>query len=96
VEYQPAVYVLASKRNGTLYTGVTSDLVKRVHEHRTDVIGGFTKQYGVKRLVYFEFGDDMLAMIAREKQLKRWRRSWKLELIDANNPNWDDLYDDIT
>jgi putative endonuclease len=86
------VYILASKKDGTLYIGVTSLLIKRVGDHKDDVIEGFTKRYGVHRLVYFEeFGDVQMA-IAREKQLKGWNRAWKIKLIEKNNPNWSDLY----
>jgi len=89
------VYIVASKRNGTLYTGVTSDLVKRVYEHKNGLADGFTKKYDVHRLVYFEMHEDMNAAIAREKQIKKWNRAWKLELIEKGNPAWKDLYDDI-
>jgi putative endonuclease len=95
VEKQPCVYILASKRNGTLYIGVTSNLVKRVHEHRTDLADGFTKEYAVHNLVYFERHEEMNAAIAREKQIKKWNRTWKLELIEKNNPEWKDLYESI-
>ena len=93
---QPAVYILASKPNGTLYIGVTSDLPKRVWKHKNDSIDGFTKRYGVHRLVYFELHGDMLSAITREKQLKKWNRAWKLELIEGQNPGWNDLWKDIT
>ena len=89
------VYILASRRHGTLYIGVTSDLAGRVYEHRAGIIPGFTSKFGVHRLVYFEpFGmiDDA---IRREKQLKRWRREWKINLIERNNPGWVDLFDGI-
>ena len=92
---QPAVYILASKRNGTLYIGVTSDLVKRVWEHKSDLVQGFTHRYGVYLLVYFEMHDTMLAAIQREKQLKKWNRSWKLELIEKRNPKWKDLFHEL-
>ncbi len=92
---QPAVYILASKRNGTLYIGVTSDLVQRVWQHKNDVVEGFTKKYGVHRLVYYELHDDMENAIIREKRLKKWNRAWKLRLIEEMNPNWDDLYDSL-
>lgn len=88
---QPAVYVLASKRNGTLYVGVTSDLPKRVWEHQNDQVDGFSKKYRVHQLVYFEMHEDMTQAITREKQLKAWKRSWKLRLIEEQNPSWDDL-----
>ena len=89
---QPTVYILASKRNGTLYVGVTSDLSRRVWEHRNDVIEGFTRHYGVHRLVYYEFHADMASAIIREKRVKKWNRAWKIELIERNNPGWDDLW----
>jgi len=95
VEKLPCVYILASKRNGTLYTGVTSDLVKRVYEHKNGLADGFTKKYRVHHLVYFELHEDMNAAISREKQIKKWNRAWKLELIETNNPEWKDLYEDI-
>ncbi|WP_303905075.1 GIY-YIG nuclease family protein [Thiohalomonas denitrificans] len=92
---QPAVYILASRRNGTLYVGVTSDLVKRVWEHRNNVSEGFTKKYRVHRLVYFELHEDMVGAIVREKRLKKWNRAWKLALIEKGNPEWRDLYSEI-
>jgi putative endonuclease len=92
---QPAVYILASKRNGTLYIGVTRDLQKRAWEHKDDAVEGFTKQYGVHRLVYYELHGDMLSAITREKQMKKWNRVWKLELIEKQNPDWKDLWDAI-
>ncbi len=90
------VYMLASAPHGTLYIGVTSDLIKRVWQHREELGLGFTKTYHVHRLVWYEIHMDMLAAIAREKQLKKWNRSWKIELITKNNPRWRDLYDDFT
>jgi putative endonuclease len=95
VERRPCVYILASKRNGTLYVGVTSNLVKRVYEHRNDLADGFTKKHKVHDLVYFELHEQMSAAITREKQIKKWNRSWKLELIEKNNPEWKDLYESI-
>lgn len=92
---QPAVYVLASKRNGTLYIGVTSDLRKRVWEHKNDLVEGFTKRYRVHHLVYYELHDDMVSAIEREKQMKKWNRAWKLELIEKHNPDWQDLWEGI-
>ena len=89
------VYILASERNGTLYIGVTNDLVRRVFEHREGVAEGFTHRYGVKRLVHFEIFDDIRLAIQREKTLKRWVRAWKLALIEKDNPGWKDLYDAI-
>jgi len=89
------VYILASKRNGTLYTGVTSDLVQRVWQHREGILGGFTKKYGVKRLVYYEVYGDAENAIAGEKRIKKWRRAWKVRMIEKGNPEWKDLYDEI-
>jgi len=89
------VYILASARNGTLYVGVTSDLIKRTYQHRNDLIDGFTRKYGVHMLVYYEQCNDIRAAITREKQIKRWKRSWKIELIEAFSPAWKDLYDQI-
>ena len=92
---QPAVYILAGKRNGTLYTGVTSDLIKRVYAHKNDLVEGFTRKYGVHRLVYFDQCEDMTSAISREKQIKKWNRNWKLRLIEERNPEWRDLYDGL-
>ncbi len=92
---QPVVYILASKPNGTLYIGVTSDLRKRVWEHKNDVVEGFTKRYGVHRLVHYELHADMASAIGREKQMKKWNRKWKLKLIEQHNPDWRDLWDEI-
>jgi putative endonuclease len=89
---QPAVYILASKRNGTLYIGVTSDLVKRIWEHKNNMVSGFTKRHGVHQLVWYELHDSMESAIVREKRLKEWKRTWKLELIESVNPDWQDLY----
>jgi len=89
------VYILASKIGGTLYIGVTNDLVRRIFEHKSDFVDGFTKKYGVKRLVYFEQYDDIENAIRREKRLKQWNRAWKIRLIESVNPNWDDLYPGI-
>ena len=94
-EKLPCVYVLASKRNGTLYVGVTSDLVKRVWEHKDDLVAGFTSKYGVHLLVYYELHEDMLGAITREKQIKKWNRSWKLKLIERDNPEWKDLWAEV-
>jgi putative endonuclease len=91
MDRQPCVYILASDRNGTLYVGVTSDLMGRLHQHRTGTIEGFTSRHGVTKLVRFELFEDMLNAIAREKQLKRWHREWKLNLIEQDNPGWFDL-----
>ncbi|MCH8156521.1 MAG: GIY-YIG nuclease family protein [Nitrospinae bacterium] len=92
---QPAIYIMANKRNGTLYTGVTSNMVKRVYEHKNGVIQGFTKRYGCKRLVYYEIAEDMASAIVREKQIKSGSRKKKLMLIESMNPAWEDLYDEI-
>ena len=95
MEKQPAVYILASHKNGTLYTGVTSNLVKRVWEHKVNLGSHFTKRYHIHDLVYFEQYTDMYHAIEREKNIKKWSRAWKLRLIEKNNPQWRDLYDDI-
>ncbi|WP_423457964.1 GIY-YIG nuclease family protein [Ottowia sp. VDI28] len=92
---QPAIYMLASQRNGTLYIGVTSNLVKRMWEHRNDLGQGFTHQYGVHMLVYYEQHVTMESAITREKQLKKWNRAWKLRVIEEHNPQWRDLWVDI-
>jgi putative endonuclease len=92
---QPTVYILASKKNGTLYVEVTSDLVKRTWEHKNDLVEGFTKQYSVHHLVWYELHERMNSAIEREKNLKEWKRAWKIRLIEENNPNWNDLYDSI-
>ena len=92
---QPSVYILASKRNGTLYIGVTSDLIKRTWEHRNDMVEGFTSRYHVHRLVWYELHESMESAIIREKQMKNWKRKWKMELIENSNPKWLDLYDTI-
>ena len=89
------VYMLASRPRGTLYIGVTGDLVRRVFEHRSSAAPGFTRRYGVSRLVWFEVIDDVRAAIQREKTMKHWLRAWKITLIEQNNPAWRDLYDEI-
>ena len=89
------VYIMASRKGGTLYTGLTADLPRRVWEHRDEVTGGFTAKYGVKRLVWYREYDDITDAIAEEKRIKKWRRAWKIELIEAVNPEWRDLYEDI-
>jgi putative endonuclease len=89
------VYILASKRNGTLYTGVTSDLPRRVWEHKNHLVDGFTKKYDVNRLVYFEAHANPTTAIEREKRLKKWHRKWKLDLIEKSNPDWTDLSDKL-
>jgi len=90
-----AVYILASKRNGTLYVGFTNDLPKRVYEHKHGLVEGFTKKYSVHTLVYYETGGDYDGALQREKQIKEWKRRWKIELIERDNPEWKDLYEDI-
>ncbi len=90
------VYILTSQRNGTLYVGVTSDLVRRVWEHRQNLVEGFTQRYGVHCLVYYEVYDDIRDAIIREKRLKKWDRAWKLRLIEGVNPTWDDLYERLS
>lgn len=92
---QPCVYILASKRNGTLYIGVTSDVVKRVWEHKNDFVESFTKRYSVHTLVWYEAHETMESAITREKALKNWKRAWKLELIEASNPGWRDRYAEV-
>lgn len=90
-ERQPCVYILASKRNGTLYIGVTSDLIARLHQHRIGTVSGFTQEYNVKQLMWFEQHGTMEEAILREKRLKKWNRAWKIRLIEELNPHWDDL-----
>jgi len=92
---QAAVYILTSQKNGTLYIGVTSDLVKRVWEHKNNLVKGFTEKYAVHQLVWYEQHEDMITAIEKEKKLKNWHRKWKLDLIEQSNPKWKDLYDDI-
>jgi putative endonuclease len=89
------VYMLASARYGTLYVGVTSNLMKRVWEHREGIVEGFTKEYGVKQLVWFEAHTDAVSAMTREKQLKKWNRAWKIKLIQQENPYWRDLYEEL-
>lgn len=89
------VYMLASQRHGTLYVGVTKDLVRRVYEHRTDVIPSFTSRHHVHQLVWFEIYDDAITAITREKEIKKWRREWKINLVEQSNPEWVDLYEGI-
>ena len=95
MERQPCVYLLASKQNGTLYTGVTSDLIKRVWEHKNNVVEGFTKQYSLHALVWFELHETMESAIQREKNIKKWKRAWKIKMIEKKNPVWRDLYSDL-
>jgi putative endonuclease len=92
---QFCVYILCNKRNGTLYTGVTSGLRKRIYEHKNNLIDGFTKKYNVHLLVWYESHESAESAITREKQIKEWKRPWKLELIEKNNPAWNDLYESI-
>ncbi len=93
---EPCVYILASRRNGTLYTGVTSNRYDRMAEHKQKLIEGFTTKYAVQRLVYYEMHEDMAAAIVREKRIKEWRRAWKIRPIEQMNPEWVDLFDDAT
>lgn len=95
MEKQYYVYMLASRKNGTLYIGVTSNLIKRVYEHKNNLIKGFTQKYNVHKLVYYEVFDNAYESITREKRMKNWKRQWKIELINKFNPEWKDLYDDI-
>jgi len=90
------VYLLASRKEGTLYLGVTKDLVRRTYQHREKLLPGFTSRYDVRRLVWFEVYDDPTTAIVREKQIKKWRRAWKIDLIETENPEWKDLYPEIT
>lgn len=96
MEKNSYVYILASRRNGTLYIGVTSDLISRVWAHKAGAVSGFTQKYGITRLVYFEHYDAIETAIRREKAMKKWNRTWKLELIERDNPEWRDLWPDIT
>lgn len=95
MEKQPAVYILASGYNGTLYIGVTSNLIQRLWQHKNDLVEGFTEKYRVHSLVYFELHGDMPTAIQREKQLKKWNRQWKIDLIEKTNPTWKDLWEEI-
>ena len=92
---QSYVYILAGRKNGTLYVGVTSDLIKRIYEHKQNIIEGFTKKYRVHLLVYYEMHEDVREAIIREKRIKKWNRSWKLRLIEENNPEWRELYTEL-
>jgi len=89
------VYILASRKDGAIYIGVTNDIVRRVYDHRTKAVPGFTSKYNITRLVWFEIYDDPISEISREKELKKWRRAWKVQLIEAQNPDWNDLYESI-
>lgn len=93
-KYTYYIYILASKKNGTLYIGVTNNLERRMYEHKNGLIKGFTKKYNIKNLVYYEETDDVSIAITREKQLKKWEREWKLKLIEKENPGWEDLSKD--
>ena len=95
MDKQPAVYILSSDERGTLYAGVTGNLKLRVWEHREGLVAGFTKRYGVKRLVWYEWFADFPSVIRREKQVKKWNRAWKLELVENHNPEWRDLWDGL-
>jgi len=95
MEKIPTVYILANKKNGTLYIGVTSDLKNRIIQHKNKEIEGFTSAYNINRLVYYEVHNEMRSAIAREKQLKKWKRSWKVEMIEKNNADWRDLFSDV-
>jgi putative endonuclease len=95
MDKQPCVYMLASKKNGTLYIGVTSNLIKRVWQHKHNQVDGFTKKYSVHSLVWYEPHQEMLAAITREKQIKSWKRDWKIKLIENLNPEWCDLYQNL-
>ena len=95
MERHPCVYIMASDRNGTLYVGVTSDLVGRVWQHREQMVQSFTSRYGVTRLVWYEMHVTMESAILREKRIKKWRRAWKMQLIDEANPSWRDLWPDV-
>jgi putative endonuclease len=89
------VYILASRKDGAIYVGITNDIVRRIFEHRTKVVPGFTSRYNITRLVWFEIYDDPISAISREKELKKWKRTWKTQLIEAQNPQWEDLYESI-
>jgi putative endonuclease len=89
------VYILASRKDGATYIGVTNDLVRRIYEHRTKAVPGFSSRYNITRLVWFEIYDDPISAISREKELKKWKRSWKVQMIETQNPAWDDLYESI-
>jgi putative endonuclease len=95
MEKLPCVYILASKKDGVLYIGVTSNLVQRIWQHKNKQVDGFSKKYNVDKLVYFELCDEMLGAITREKQLKKWKRDWKIRLIEKENPKWNDLWESI-
>ncbi len=87
------IYILSTRLNRTLYIGITNDLIRRVYQHKNKLISGFTNKYNIDKLVYYEITDDVISAITREKQLKKWNRNWKINLIESINPNWDDLYE---
>jgi putative endonuclease len=89
------VYIIASRKDGAIYIGVSNDIVRRIYEHRNKVVPGFASKYNITRLVWFEMYDDPISAISREKELKKWKRSWKIQLIEKQNPQWNDLYDSI-
>jgi putative endonuclease len=89
------VYILASRKDGAIYVGITNDIVRRIYEHRIKAVRGFTSKYNITRLVWFEIYDDAISAISREKELKKWKRAWKVQLIEAQNPQWEDLYESI-
>lgn len=89
------VYLLTNKKNGTLYIGVTNNLIRRIHEHKNGLVPGFSKKYALDKLVYYEKTSDIMSAIIREKRLKKWNRNWKIELIEKNNPEWMDLYNSL-
>ena len=91
----PAVYILTNNRNGTLYIGATNDLIRRIHEHKNELVDGFTKKYHLHKLVYYEVHESKDSALLRENQMKEWKRAWKINLIEKNNPYWNDLYLDI-
>ena len=95
MDKQPAVYMLSNRPGGVIYTGVTSDLIKRIHQHRTHAVPGFTKRYNATKLVWYELCLDIGCAIEREKQIKNWQRAWKIKQIEVTNPLWHDLYDSI-
>ncbi len=95
MEKAGCVYIMASRRNGTLYIGVTSDLIQRIYQHREGLVGGFTRKYGCKMLVWYQAFDDLQAARHRELQMKEWRRAWKLRVIEEMNPEWRDLYETL-
>ena len=95
MDKQPAVYILATKFHGTMYVGVTSQLIQRTWQHKEHFVDGFTKRYGITRLVWFEMHQTMEDAITREKQIKKWKREWKVRLIEEQNPRWDDLFEQI-